>query len=254
MTDWVRPTRRCLEQLSIPVPNLGVLLHELEHPLVMKAQQVPEQHRSRAAERILSITDRVWFKVKTRDWRGAAGELERVAPSLDQTWWLTAAGRRADDSRQHDFYSRLSAELHRKGKNTCDSSPLSPSDWDVARLEAEAATKAARLVRHLTRTAACESLRNGDIRGFEIAGHDIRVRLSIHRDGEAYVAIGSTGGADAALLTTVLSAIPGLTEPDWMLEPSETLGLTTMPGEIMWSAMISAEHQEELLLWADEHS
>jgi hypothetical protein len=156
------------------VPDLGQLLHEIEHPLIMRGQQIPERVRVGSAERIRSISDRVWFKVKTNEWRGAAGELDRVAQNIEQTWWIATAGRRAGDSPQRDFYDRLKAETHRAGRNSCDSAALLPREWDRKRLEAEAATKAARLFRRLTRSAACESLANGDIRGVIVAERDSR--------------------------------------------------------------------------------
>lgn len=251
MNDWVRPTIRCLSELSIPLPDLGVLLHELEHPLLMRAQRTPELRRNGSAERIRSISDLVWFKVKTNEWRGAVGELAPIAPGIEQTWWMVAAGRRADDSPQRDFYSRLEAEAHQAGPNSCNSAPFLPTIRDRKRLEAEAATKAARVVRTLTRRAACESLTNGDIRGFEVAGHDIRVRLQVHGDGRAYATIGSSGGADVPLLVTVLSAFPGLAMDDWMPEPTEQLGLEPMPGEMLWSALMSPDAQSDLLEWVD---
>jgi len=228
-----------------------VLLHEVEHPLVMRAQQVPERSRAGAAERIKSISDRVFFKVKTSDWRGAVCELDQIVPDIVQTWWLVTAGNRAADSPQHDFYDRLKSQAHRAGPNSCDSSALLPTDWDKMRLTAEAATKAARLVRDLTRIAAAESLANGDIRGFVVADRDIRVRLSMHDDGRAYIAVGAVGGIDSAIMVAVLSAIPGLHADEWMPEPSEILGLQPARGEILWSAMMPPECQAELMGWAD---
>jgi len=44
-----------------------------DHPLVRKAQDLPDEVQASGAERIVSIDDRVWFKVKTRDHRGAGG-------------------------------------------------------------------------------------------------------------------------------------------------------------------------------------
>lgn len=252
MTDWVRPTHRSLNELGLPAPDLGVLLHELEHPLVMRAQQVPERTRSGGSERVRSIADRIFFKVKTSHWRGAVCEIDPIVPHIAQTWWLVAAGNRAADSPQHDFYDHLKSETHRAGPNSCDSSALLPSEWDKKRLTAEAATNAARLVRNLTRLAATESLKNGDIRGFAVAKCDIRVRLSVHDDGRAYVAVGAVGGIDATLMVAVLSALPSLGPDDWMPEPSEILGLQPAQGEILWSAMMQPDAQTALMTWADE--
>jgi hypothetical protein len=66
--------------LNLPIPNLGVRLSDLNHPLVVKSQQVPDEVASGSAERVRSLTDRVWFKIKTGQWRGAASDLrDKVA-------------------------------------------------------------------------------------------------------------------------------------------------------------------------------
>jgi hypothetical protein len=248
--DYVRPTRRCLSELKVDLPDLGTLLHELEHPLIMRAQQVPERVRAGSGERIRSLTDRVWFKVKTSAWRGAAGQLPPVIESIDQTWWLVAGGTRADDSAQHDFYSRISADAHSGGANTCSTDFLLPDEWDAARFLGEVAVFAQRVVRAQTRVAAGESLLNGDIRAFDIGDRNVRVRVKLLDDGQVYLAIGTTGSIDREFVVTLLSAIPGLSGEDWMPEPSDTLGFDPSPGEILWSAMIGPNIQEELVALA----
>jgi hypothetical protein len=63
-----------------------------------------------SVERILSLTDRVWLKVKTGAWRGSAGNVRgaiddspRAALETEEVWWwLTAAGARQNDSPQRD--------------------------------------------------------------------------------------------------------------------------------------------------------
>jgi hypothetical protein len=112
--DHVRPTRACLSDLGIAVPSLRVHLHELEHPLVVKAQATPAQVSSGGGERIRSLDDRVWFKVKTASYRGAAGQIPPLT-HIAHTWWLTAGGDRVADSPQHDFYALLAARAAAQG-------------------------------------------------------------------------------------------------------------------------------------------
>jgi hypothetical protein len=71
----VRPTKRCLGDLGAEAPDLGVPLEEIDHPIVVDAQSVPEQRDAGGAERIVALTDRVWFKVKTSEHRAAVTEL-----------------------------------------------------------------------------------------------------------------------------------------------------------------------------------
>lgn len=249
--DQVRPTRRCLADLEIEPPNLGVRLHEIKHPLIMKAQHTAERERAGGAERIKSLTDRTWLKVKSSSWRGAAG---RVAPMLDTVlceWWLVAAGPRAADSAQHDFYAKLETSAHALGARTCSTDFLLPAEWDAKRLAAEAAVLATRLLEMLVRTAAGDSLLNADVRGFQIGKRDVRVRISLLADGQFYLAIGATGNTDVSFMTALFASIPGLAGDDWMPEPSDVLGFEPMPGEIMWSAMITSETQRELLSYAE---
>lgn len=250
--DFVRPTKRCLDDLSIAVPNLAVRLHDMEHPIVIRAQQVPDKVRSGGAERVVSLTDRTWFKVKTSTWRAVASEIGRAPDGIPQSWWIGAAGTRAADSQQHDFYDRLSAEAHAGGAKTCSTDFLLPNSWDEMRLLAEAGVFAISVLHNRVRQAAAESLLNGDVRAFDIGDRNVRVRLRMLDDGQVYLAIGATGSIDVPFLTTLLSAIPGISADDWLPEPSEQLGIELAPGEILWSALIDASTQATLISEAQQ--
>jgi hypothetical protein len=82
----------------------------------------------------------VWFKIKSSNWRAAAGEVPLVSPvnSITQRWWIAAAGARQQDSPHHDFYSQLSDE---NGRNP---HALLPTAWDLDRLDGESAVYAVR--------------------------------------------------------------------------------------------------------------
>lgn len=58
----VRPTKRCLGDLGVELPDLGVRLEEIDQPVIASAQAVPEQRDAGGAERVVALTDRVWFK------------------------------------------------------------------------------------------------------------------------------------------------------------------------------------------------
>src|SRR5690606_8467574 len=102
MLPAVPPNKPCLGELSIDVPRLDTRLSDLRHPIVVKSQRMPSEVSTGAAERIRSLTDRTWFKVKTGPWRGAVVDLADDTPeelaAFAARWWLGAAGRRVEDS------------------------------------------------------------------------------------------------------------------------------------------------------------
>lgn len=138
----VRPTKRCLADLDLSLPDLGHPLDEIDHPVVAIAQAIPKQRDAGGAQRILSLSDRVWFKVKTGEQRAVAtelrgGELPDGLPSGLGAWWIGAAGRRQADSPQRDFYESIQREC--TFGRTVSSARLLPDEWDWKRLSAEQA-------------------------------------------------------------------------------------------------------------------
>lgn len=71
----VRPTKRCLEDLSISPPTVDIPLSALNNEPVPFAQDFPDRFEAGGLRRIRSLTDRVWFKLKTGRWRGAVVRL-----------------------------------------------------------------------------------------------------------------------------------------------------------------------------------
>lgn len=251
MTDAVRPTKSCLTQLRCVIPNLGTRLSDIVHPLIVKAQQVPAQVAGGGGEHIRALTDRRWVKVKTGVWRGAVTDMHADAPEsiaqFDSWWWLGAGGTRRADSAQSDFYAQLAEAAHSAGPHSCSTDDLLPADWDVKRLIAEAGVNAQLVIEQLVRRAAAESLLNSDIRGFVVGDRDVRVRISVRDDGQAFVAIGATGSLDPKFFVALVSALPGIPVEDWLPEPEGGLAIVPMPGEVVWSAMFSADAQQTLL-------
>jgi hypothetical protein len=118
-SSGVRPTKRCLEDLGLKFPPVNQPLHTIDHPLINKAQHLPAEASAGGAERIKALTDRVWFKVKVANLRGAATHLTpsdtteaEILAAADSWWWLGAAGGRKEDS-STDFYKSIEAEAAR---------------------------------------------------------------------------------------------------------------------------------------------
>jgi hypothetical protein len=142
---------------------LNESLCDLGHPIVGEAQRLPETYAAGGAERILALKDRVWFKVKTSRWRGAATRL----PEADRTdasrqvrqapWWLGRAGYRREGD-PSDFYSALTAAWVRGGAS---SDAWLPSDWDWKRFELEHAYVWESQIRKIVRGLIARSLHDG---------------------------------------------------------------------------------------------
>jgi hypothetical protein len=108
----VRPAKRCMDDLGLPLPSVECPLETLDHPVVVKAQHVPAEVAARGAERVLLARDRVWFKVKIGTDRAVVTELDRDTEDRTEIveaeawWWIGAAGKRKQDS-STDFYAVL---------------------------------------------------------------------------------------------------------------------------------------------------
>jgi hypothetical protein len=142
VSDGVRPTKRCLTDLDLPLLDLGHPLNEIDHPVLTAAQAVPEQRDAGGVQRIVTLNDRVWFKVKTGDQRAVVTKLpgDQVPDGLPSgvgAWWIGAAGHRQADSPQRDFYESIKRECT-VGKMV-STARLLPTDWDWKRLTAEQA-------------------------------------------------------------------------------------------------------------------
>lgn len=158
----VRPTKVCVNALALTVPTINIPLPLLDHDLIRAAQRLPEAHAAGGVERILVLSDRLWFKVKTGRWRGAATRLvpsERTAdnPSTELApWWLGTGGYRREGS-PTDFYACLAVTAERDGT----SDRWLPSSWDWTRLTLEAAYAWESRVREVVCRLVARSLRDG---------------------------------------------------------------------------------------------
>ncbi len=215
----VRPTKRCIADLGASLPDLGIPVEEIDHPIVVNAQSVPEQRDAGGAERVVALADRVWFKVKTSDHRAAVTELrgeevpDRVRPSRG-AWWIGAAGRRQADSPQRDFYAALQREC--TTGRTVSSDHLMPADWDWKRLAAEQAVA-------------------------EFREHRIKAPVRAEDGNEAYLAIFAEGVPDPQMFALLLDCVPGVRPEDWQAEPSPLAEMEPGSGEIIWSTLFPSE-------------
>jgi hypothetical protein len=246
----VRPTKRCLGDLGAELPDLGVRLEEIDDPVIVSAQTVPEQRDAGGAERVVALTDRVWFKVKTSGHRAAVTELrgtdlpDWVRPSRG-AWWVGAAGRRQADSPQRDFYATLQRECT-TGK-TVSSDHLLPTDWDWQRLAAEQAVAWRREMKRMVIRLVAMSLKNGRLAVAEFRNHRIKALVRAENGHEAYLAIVAEGVPDPQMFALLLDCVPGVEPEDCQPEPSPLAEMSPGSGEIIWSTLFPSEIADEIL-------
>lgn len=252
----VRPTRRCLGDRGIELPDLGVHLEEIDDPVVASAQNVPDQRDSGGAERIVALTDRIWFKVKTRDLRAAVTKLRRTdlpdwTDKSRGAWWIGAAGRRQADSPQRDFYAALQREC--KMGTTVSSDQLLPVDWDWKRLAAEQAVAWRHEMKRMVIRLISMSLKTGHFTVAEFRNHRIKALVRAANEHEAYLAIIAEGVPDPQMFGLLLDCVPGVAAEDWQPEPSPLAELKSGSGEIVWSTLFPPEVANAILELDDGH-
>lgn len=246
----VRPTKRCLVDLGVPVPDLGHPLDEIDAPIVATAQSVPESRDAGGAERISSLTDRVWFKVKTRDRRAIVtqlhgGDLPDGLPSGVGEWWLSAEGHRQADSPQRDVYASIKRECT-VGKSV-STDRLLPIDWDWKRLNAEQTIAWRREMKHLVVRLVVMSLTTGQLAVAEFKNHRIKALVRADNGHEAYLAIVAEGVPNPEFFALLLDCVPGIQPDDWQPEPSPLAEMEPRPGEIIWSTMFPSAVADAIL-------
>jgi hypothetical protein len=249
-SQGVRPTRRCLADLGLDVPDIGVWLDELDDPVVTSAQAVPEQRDAGGAQRVLSLTDRVWFKVKTSDRRAVVTELQGEdrpsgLPDGVGSWWIGAAGRRQADSPQKDFYDSIKREC--TTGRTVSTDGLLPRDWDWKRLTIEQAFAWRREMKRLVLHLIAESLRTGHLMVADLQDHRIKALVRADNGHEGYLAIFAEGIPNPEMFALLLDCVPGVAPDDWQPEPSDIAELQPSLGEIVWSTLLPPEVASAIL-------
>lgn len=249
----VRPTKRCLDDLGVSFPPYTESLSELSHPLVRRAQSLPQEVAAGGAERIRSLRDRVWFKCKTSVYRGAVTllappELESQPLPPEAAWWIGAAGTREEGSGS-DFYAQLEAEATRRGKGTGGPSTehLLPQIIDRERLKAEIAARTTQAMRNLIVRLIANSLQNGRPYTAELQNHRVTALVRASEGTEAYLAIAAEGFVNPEIIALILNAVPGIRSDDWQPEPGGVAGIVPDEGQIIWSTIIPPEVQAHVI-------
>ncbi len=244
---FVRPTFDCLEVLGVKRPTIDISLDVVDHPLVAKAQKIPDLVESNDAEPILSLHDRRWLKVKAGEFRGGVTVLD-ANPSWahvcgNSSFWLGLAGKRQSDTPSKDFYASLPAK-------TAD---YLPQDKDWKRWYAEQAFAAKSIMQKMVRKCAWLSLNMSKAFCFEIGDALVWVQIRMMDSGIVYIAIGAHGLADAKTYAILMTSFPGVASNDWLPEPDGVAEIEVQSGEMVFSAILDPSDQSLLMDEADEN-
>ncbi len=249
----VRPTRLCIGELELSIPTLDVRLSDLDHELIKEAQRIPAENVAGGVERIVSLSDRVWFKVKTGRWRGAVTHLSDTDEGSAENpvhlarWWLGTGGYRRDGDRT-DFYAAVTARARQDGRHrggVCSDRWL-PTEWDWKRSELESAVAWRSEVRRIVCELIVRSLRNGKPSRATFRNYSVTA-LARAEDGDTYLAVGAENIADPKIFAVIIDAVPGVGGESWQPEPGGVLGLTPQPGEVIWSTILPPSVAAQLL-------
>lgn len=214
-----------------------------------EAQRLPAVVNAGGEERILSLTDRIWLKVKSVRHRGAATRVRGDGSDGVATWWLGAAGYRAE-GHQTDFYPTLKSRstAKAKGSHGTDISAewMMPTARDDKRARLETALAEEHAIHHRVRSMLAESLRTGKVLSAIYAHHTLEVLVKAP-DGETYVAIGTNGMGNPRVFAVLLDSVPGADPQSWQPEPDSVFGITPRPGQVIFSAMVDPRALAELL-------
>lgn len=242
----VRPTFGCLEVLGVKKPSIDVALDSVDHPLVAKAQKIPDLLEAHEAEPILSLRDRRWLKVKTGEFRGGMTAVDPLPQwshvCEDESFWLGLAGRRQADTPSRDFYAKLPT----------DTKDFLPKDLDWKRWYAEQAWAAKSGMQEMVRKCAWLSLSTSRAFCFQVGDALIWVRVRMMESNIVYIAIGAHGLADPQTYAVLMSSFPDVAAEEWLPEPDGVAELEVESGEMIFSAILSPVGQNDLLKEADQ--
>lgn len=246
-----------LEELGVAAPTLEVPISEAAHPLIAKAQSVPDEIAAGGGEPVLSLKDRQWWKVKITDYRGAVVHADtpdqfRQDESLPpRAWWLAAAGRRKDDSPTQDFYARLETDSKRAGRGTgkVSTDHLLPAPKDYRRWQVELATRWVAELQQVVRHVIAMAAHWGKPYVAEADGYIFRALVTVDSDGvgETYLAVSIEGFLNPKQIAVILDAVPGVHRDEWVAEPGDKLGITPGPGQLVYSTLLEAKALAALL-------
>ncbi len=266
----VRPTKKCLDQLGVPLPTVDVSLSDVAAEPLPTAQNFPERYEANGLTRVLSLKDRIWFKLKTSRWRGAVVRLTDDELRLeeesqggdpcithDHRWWVGAVGSREAGSRT-DFYAEVAAmsacPVSPDKKDGIDTDALLPQEWDRKRLRAETAYAERVVYERIMVLAAARSLRSGKV--IEASFERFSMGVVVRADrGQQFVAFIARNVFDPKRLAAMMDSLPGISKDDWGPEPGGIADLKPASGEIIWSAILPTEVADQILEqvpWSDD--
>lgn len=239
MTDPPRPTIRCLfDDLADTVedarqrsalqadqlPDLGVRLHDIDHPIVAAARDRYADGEPRPRDRFRSVRDHPWVECRHGErWRG----LVLWNPSAQR--WLCFAGWHEFGSRD-DVYERFTQQCTHG--STVDSTRFLPVREDEVRLLGELrylerSTKHLRFNREVLECLLGAVTAPGEMSTLELPDGSI-LRVTLRADGDIdelnlQVTIDWRGGEGAAMVERVKDAVPGIATNEWdVLPPGPT--------------------------------
>jgi hypothetical protein len=93
------------------------------------------------------------------------------------------------------------------------------------------------------------SLRDGKVQIAEFRYHRISALVRADDGHDAYLAITADGVPDPKVIAVILAAVPGVSADDWRPEPAAIPGLSTAPGEVIWSTCLQPEASARVLTW-----
>jgi hypothetical protein len=229
MSLFPRVTLRCLKnELKLPLPVAGEgLISDIRHPLLDEVKRLWLSDAEFPKERISSIEDNIFFKVKPNiPLRGIVWEEK----SNKKEPWLVASGKREDGSKK-DIYEKISIKSRNEAKIRNSSSGsfiplktyseyLKPQEEDYARLLIDTEIEP-RIVLIREVEEALGDARNslGRIVSFEIG--QVIGELKIVQEGSIgeiflKILISFDNFNDLAIVLKVLR--PDLSEQDWQID------------------------------------
>ena len=242
-----------MRDLDIKLPFIEESLSELDHPVVRSAQQVPERVAAYAAERIFSLTDRVWFKDRAGQWRSAVIHLlpsDAEPEGAPNSWWIGAAALRRDGSSTEPYDSWLRWAQSQGSKQHPVTDEWLPTQDDWARWALERAAAEERELATIVPQLIAMSLRGRRGYAAQVGGLSFHLEVHATNPSEVYLGLAAMGIPQrdfANRLSVVLDSVPGVRQSDWFPEPPDSWPFRAVVGAMVWSTLVPPPVQAQLL-------
>jgi hypothetical protein len=220
LADTIEDSRLKSALVSKQLPDLGVRLHDIAHPIVAAARDRYSEGKPRARDRYRSVRDHPWVECRHGErWRGL------VLWQPDVQCWLGFAGWHEADS-PDDVYERFTRRC--TSGSTIDSSRFLPTEDDELRLRAEMLQVRMIETRHdfHRRVLRCllEAVLTPETEQETTLPDGSRLSIAFHPDGDIdeltlRIAIAWQGGLGAPIVEDVKDAVPGIAPGEWEIIP-----------------------------------